>query len=77
MGIVGLAGNMIVVGLEEKNIERMKSGAPFHQYLEHTIGIPYQLTIFYGKTAQELVDIIQDNTGPAAVIIDERNRRKS
>jgi len=77
MAIVARMGRLIVIGLEEKNIEQMKAGNPFHKYLEDKLGIPYDLVIFYGKTTEDLIKVAEEMSGPDTVVTDHRNRRKS
>jgi len=76
MAIIANMGRVIVIGLEEKNIEKLKRGEPFHQYLEDKIGIPHDIVIFYGKDMEALEKITKDMTGPNTIVKDHRSRRK-
>lgn len=77
MAIVGRMGNRILVGLEEKNLEKLRDGQPFHQFLSETIGLPYELVLFYGKTMSDLERMVATNVGPDTVVVDHRERRKN
>jgi hypothetical protein len=77
MAIVANIGRVIVIGLEEKNLEKLRAGEPFHQYLEDKLGIPHDLVIFYGKTMDDLIKTAEQMRGPGTVVTDHRNRRKS
>lgn len=76
MATVARAGNLIIVGLEEKNLEKLRAGQPFHHHM-HEIGAPFELMIYWGQTYDDLVAIMRDNVGPDTQIIDHRDRKKS
>lgn len=76
MATIARAGNLILVGLEEKNIEKLREGKPFHHHMNE-VGSPFQLVIYYGKTYDDLLNIASDMTGPDTQIVDNRNRKKS
>ena len=77
MAIIARMDRLIVIGLEEKNLEKLRAGQPFHSYLEDKIGIPHDIVIFYGKTMVDLVKTANDMIGPDTVVTDHRNRKKS
>jgi hypothetical protein len=77
MAIIANIGRVIVIGLEEKNLEKLRAGEPFHQYLEDKLGIPHDLVIFYGKTMDDLMKTAEGMSGPDTVRTDHRSRRKS
>jgi len=76
MAIVARMDRVIIIGLEERNIEKLRAGQPFHQYLEDKIGVPHDLVIFYGKTMDDLVKIAEGMSGPETVRTDHRGRTK-
>jgi hypothetical protein len=76
MAIIARMDKVIIIGLEEKNIERLKKGEPFHQHLEDKLGIPYDLLIFYGKTMDDLEKAAAEMSGPETIVMDHRTRKK-
>ena len=76
MAIIANIGRVIVIGLEEKNLEKLRAGEPFHQYLEDKLGIPHDLIIFYGKTMDDLLKAAEKMSSPDTIRIDHRNKRK-
>lgn len=76
MAIIARMNDLIIIGLEERNIERLKLGQPFHQYLNDLLGIPYTVMIYYGKTADDLHKIANEMSGPDTEVIDHTNRKK-
>ena len=76
MAVTARAGNLIFVGLEEKNLEKLRAGQPFHHHMQE-IGSPFELVIFYGKTYDDLVKAMQDGVGPDTQVVDSRNRKKN
>lgn len=77
MAIIARMGRTIIIGLEEKNIERLRAGDPFYQHLEDKLELPYDLMIYYGKTMDDLTRIAEKMSGPDTVRMDHRNRKKS
>lgn len=77
MAIVANIGRVIVIGLEEKNLEKLREGQPFHQYLEDKLGIPHDLVIFYGKTMDDLLKTAEQMKGPDTVVTDHRGRKRN
>lgn len=76
MAITARAGNLIIVGLEEGNIDRLKRGQPFHHHMQE-VGAPFELLIYYGKTFDDLKKIIESMSGPDTQRIDNTNRKKN
>lgn len=77
MAIVARAGSLIILGLEEGNVQRLKDGKPFHQDLGDILGLPYQLVIYYGATMDDLMRTARELSGPDTVVTDHRNRKKN
>jgi len=76
VAVTARAGNLIIVGLEEKNLEKLRAGQPFHHHMQE-VGAPFELVIFYGKDMADLETIIKTGCGPDTVEIDHRNRKKN
>lgn len=76
MAVIALAGKKVFVGLEEKNLEKMRAGLPFHK-LGDEIGLPFDLVIYYGKTADDLMAAFKEFMGPETVTIDHRNAKRT
>lgn len=76
MAVVARAGNLLIVGLEEGNLEKLRAGQPFHHHMIE-VGKPFELMIFYGKTMADLEAAMKDASGLDTAVIDNRNRKKN
>lgn len=59
------AGNLIILGLEAGNIDRLKEGKPMLVKLSE-LGVPNSniaVAIVYGDTHQDILDAIERETG--------------
>ena len=63
--IKAMAGNLILLGLSSKNLEKLKEGKPIHIFGSE-LGIKYDIGILWGDTEEEIVDrlkpMIDDST---------------
>jgi hypothetical protein len=68
---------LIGLGLEEKNIEKLRENMPIHIKGED-MGIVFDIIIYYGKGLEDLMELTKSGIGPDTVIVDERkpNERK-
>lgn len=76
MAVTARAGNVIFVGLEEANLEKLRAGQPFHHHMME-VGAPFELVIFWAKDYTGLVAAMQEGVGPDTQVIDNRNRKKN
>jgi hypothetical protein len=72
----GKGRELIGLGLEEKNLERLRAGDPIHIF-GGQMGLPFDILIYYGKDMAALLAMSKGAVGPDTVIRDERARRKS
>jgi len=66
---------MIILGLEEGNVTRLRSGDPIHIHADH-LGFKGEIIIILGKDAAELQKALSPCIGPETNVIDSRNRKK-
>lgn len=62
-------GNMIILGLSDENIERLKSGQPIKFNLKELGLSDMEVLIFNGKTEQVMYEMIKDSIHPYNTII--------
>ncbi len=66
---------IIVLGLEEGNIERLRKGHPIHIHADE-LGFAGEITIFLGKDADELQKLFAPMIGPETNYSDRRQEKK-
>lgn len=57
------AGNVIIIGLSEKNLEKLKDKQPIF-FKGGEVGVQQDFLIFYGQTERDLIDEIRPFMGP-------------
>lgn len=67
---------MIILGLEEGNVERLRQGNPIHIHADE-LGFAGEIVIILGKDADDLVAQIAPMIGEETVIRDDRDRKPS
>lgn len=70
-----LGRKLIGFGLEEGNLQRLREGKPIYVYGEE-MGLPFDITIYYGKDMQMLMEMTKPGLKPDSVIQDHRERKK-
>jgi hypothetical protein len=76
MSVVARAGSLVLIGLEERNLEKLREGKPYHRHGAE-VGLPFDIVIFYGKTEDDIVSTMEQLSGPETVTIDTRNAKKN
>ena len=76
MAITARAGNLIIVGLAEENIVKLKANQPFHHHMQE-VGMPFELMIFYAPTFHDLKNAMQEFVGPDTKVVDDSARKPS
>lgn len=66
----------LTLGIEERNLERLRAGEPIHILKEQMPGLPLDILIFYGKDDRELREIIAPAIREHTVIVDDTTQRK-
>lgn len=74
-GLTTAGRKMILLGLEEMNIERMRAGDPIHIHAD-ALGFPGEIIIIVGKDAAALQETLAPLVGPNTVVNDESKRPK-
>lgn len=74
MAITARAGQLVIIGLEEKNIEKLKAGQPFHHHMNE-IGLPFQVMIFYAPSLEDLKTTMQEFVGEHTQVVDNTTRK--
>lgn len=68
------AGNVVILGLEARNVELLKEGKPMYIKLAE-LGLPdIVVAIVYGDTHQDIVAQIEATTGLKVPVIDPVNQ---
>jgi hypothetical protein len=62
--------DMLVIGLSEGNLQRMREGKPVHIHGEEW-GQKFDLMIFWGETEQAMVKMVEPFIGPETIMRDE------
>lgn len=62
---------IIGLGLEEKNLEKLRQDQPILVKGE-SIGMPFDILIYYGKDMDTLMEMTKQGVGPHTVIHDRR-----
>ena len=75
MAVTARAGNIIMVGLAEENIAKLKAGQPFHHHMQE-VGAPFELLIFYATGLEELKAAMQEFVGPDTQVVDNTARKR-
>lgn len=65
---------VIVLGLEEGNVERLRAGNPIHIHADD-LGFTGEIIIILGKDADALAEILKPMIGPNTDVRDDRNRK--
>jgi formylmethanofuran dehydrogenase subunit A len=68
--------DVIVLGIEERNVERLKQGHPIHIHCDE-LGFKIDIVIHYEETMEKLVEAFQGNIGPKTRVHDSRNDKKN
>lgn len=68
----------LTLGIEERNLERLRAGDPIHILKEQMpgAGLQFDILIFYGKDDRELREIIAPAISEHTVIHDPTQRKK-
>lgn len=66
---------LIILGLEEGNVTRLRAGQPIHFYAGE-LGFDGEIVIMLGKDAESIARQLEPARSPDAVIIDKRNQPK-
>lgn len=67
-----LGKKLLLIGLSEENLKRLKAGQPIYTSEKHHLP-DLELFIFYGETEQKMMDVIKGFISPdAEVHIDPR-----
>lgn len=74
MAVTARAGDLIIVGIDDRNLEHLKAGRPFHHHL-HELGKPFQLMIFHAPTLADLQRTMQEFISTDTQVIDHLNRK--
>jgi hypothetical protein len=69
----GAGRRLIVLGLSEKNIEKLREGKPIHIHADD-MGFAGEIMIFTGKDEATMTDMVKPFIGPETQVNDERNR---
>lgn len=72
----GAGRRMILLGLEEGNVTRLREGKPIHIHADE-LGFAGEIVIILGKDADALRDALAPLIGPETAIKDERGRKAS
>lgn len=67
---------IIGLGVEEKNLERLRAGDPIYIFGEE-MGLPFDIAIYYGKDMNTLMAMTRPGIKPETVIHDTRERKRS
>ncbi len=67
---------IILLGLEEGNIERLRQGKPIHIHADE-LGFKGEIVIILGKDADELRKLLAPMIGPETDVRDDRERKAS
>lgn len=69
-------GRLLVgLGVEEKNLEKLRQGDPIHIFGEE-ISLPFDIVIYYGNDMNALMRATQPGIGPDTIVHDTRDRKK-
>lgn len=60
---------IIGLGLEEKNLEKLRDDMPIHIKGED-LGIAFDIVIYYGKGMEDLMEMTKDGIGPDTIVHD-------
>lgn len=66
---------MILLGLEEMNVTRLRDGQPIHIHADE-LGFPGDIVIILGKDADALQRQLEPFIGPETAVHDERGRKR-
>jgi hypothetical protein len=65
--VIGLAGDIMIVGIERENIDRLTSGNPL--VIKITDGAsPRSVVVLFRETAGELTEYFMESSGPDTVV---------
>ena len=65
---------LILLGLEEGNVDRLRNGKPIHIHADD-LGFAGEIVIILGKDADHLAEQLAPMIGPSTDVRDERNRK--
>jgi hypothetical protein len=68
------AGDVLIFGLSEVNMTKLKEGKPITIELEG-LGLPGKVFIFYGKTEDDMKKDLQSLMGPQTKVTDRRPKK--
>ena len=75
--ITSAAGRpVILLGLEEGNVTRLREGKPIHIHADE-LGFAGEILIILGKDAEALRETLAPMIGPSTAIRDDRARKAS
>lgn len=72
----GQGRKIVGLGVEERNLERLRAGDPIHVFGEE-MGLPFDIVIYYGKDMEALMAMTRPGIKPETVIHDTRERKRS
>jgi hypothetical protein len=65
---------IIVLGLSEKNIEKLREGKPIHIHADE-MGFPGEIMIFTGKDEASMAEMVKPFIGPDTDVREEAEER--
>jgi translation initiation factor 2 alpha subunit (eIF-2alpha) len=75
--VKALKGNMIILGLSDENIERLKKDQPIKFNLQE-LGLPdYDVFIFTAKDEQAMYQMMKQSINPVTTIIKDSRSDKN
>jgi translation initiation factor 2 alpha subunit (eIF-2alpha) len=75
--VKALKGNMIILGLSDKNIEKLKQDMPIKFNLKE-LGLPdYDVLIFTAKDEQAMYEMMKGAIDPLKTIIKDDNAKSN
>ena len=67
---------LIILGLEDGNISRLKEGKPIHIHADE-LGFAGEIIIMYGRTQDDIRRQLEPAIGPDTDVQDRNNERKN